>query len=71
MFFSSRITVEFFYNYQHHKVDRSGIYFFPLISLVIFVLVTDKFDGVCYEIFLLIICTKRTDMLRYAQENKT
>ena len=76
-FFGSRrgpypiMAIEFFYNYQQHKIDRSGRSFLPFISLVKFVLVTDKLDGVCYQVFLLIICIKRTDMSRHAEENKT
>ena len=34
---------EFFHNYQQHKVDRSGNYFFPYFSYVKFVIATAKF----------------------------
>ena len=48
---------------------RSDNYFLPCYSYVEFVTATDKFGGICYPNFQLIIHMKRTDMSRYLLEN--
>ena len=63
------LIIEFFLNYQQHKVDRYGNYFFPFFLFVKSVIATVKFCGICYYNFLLIIGIKRTDMSRNEQEN--
>ena len=54
-------TLEFFRNYQQHKVGIWANYFFHFISIVQFIIVTHKSAGKYYLIFLLYI--KRTYML--------
>ena len=61
--------IEFFANYQQHKVDRSGNYFFPFILFVKLVIATMKFSGICYWNSVLIISIKRIDMSRNEQKN--
>ena len=65
------LLIRMFYNYQQHKVDRSGNYFFPFISVVKFVLVTDQFDGVYYQVFLLIMCIKKLMCQDMNKTNRT
>ena len=43
--------VKFLLNYQKHKVDISGNYFFPFISYVKFIVVTYTLAGKCCLIF--------------------
>ena len=59
------VTLVFFQFCQQHKIDRSANYFFPFYSYVKFLIVTDKFGGICYSNVSLIICIKRTNMSRY------
>ena len=53
MFESKNISkkMEFFLNYQQHKIGISAKYFFPFISFVIFIVITHRFGGKCYLIF--------------------
>ena len=42
---ATKVWIEFFLNYQQHKVGISGNYFFPYISFVKFIIATYKFNG--------------------------
>ena len=39
----NQLTYEFFLNYQQHKANRTGNYFFPCFPYVKIVIVTDKY----------------------------